>query len=168
MCVGGGPTLLISDMRFHDFSPDFWFPGWFQLISAHVASLLENLNLQANTNLIGLISDFTRQGVRDFKKRWTPQLGAWGCGKCKGFRPMISYQLLSYVTSCVTMFFPNSLAGYTKWSRPFKSPFFMCSHVCVSMCVHACVLTRVCASVFECKFPQLTSVSQGSSHTARW
>jgi len=61
--------------RFHDFSPDFWFPGWFQLISAHVAfSLRGNLfNLQENTDLTGLISDFTRQGVRDFKKCRTPR-----------------------------------------------------------------------------------------------
>ena len=41
-----------------------WFLGWFQLISAHEAfSLRENLfNLQANTDLTGLISE----GVRDF------------------------------------------------------------------------------------------------------
>jgi len=44
-----------------------------KLIFAHVAfSLRENLfNLQANTDFTCLISDFTRQGVQDFKKSRT-------------------------------------------------------------------------------------------------
>ena len=74
VAIARGPTFLKSCTRFLDFGPDFWFPDWFQLIFAQVVfSLWKSLfNLQANTYLTGLISDFTRQGIWDFKKCWTP------------------------------------------------------------------------------------------------